>query len=415
MRFAMMRPSGLIRRISNGLPEEIHLMRISARAAKAFLAGTVLAILPVTTFAQHYTQENLVSDISQPDNADGTKVGIDPNLKNAWGVARGASSPWWVNNAGTGTSTLYSGAGVTIPLVVTVPNAAGAKGPSEPTGMIFNGTSDFALAANNPSAFIFCTKNGTISGWGPPATPITPNSAGVGQSTAINKVDESKNGAVFMGLTWVEMGGDHFLLAANFSQNRIEVFNSNFKRVKVSEEAFEDNRIPRDFAPYNVQAVGATVVVTYAKQNASKTSADDSCGEQCGFVDIFTARGRLVLRLEDGPWLMAPWGVALAPQDFGFFTHDLLIGNRFGGTIAAFDPTTGKFLGNLLDASSAPIAISGLWGLEFDNRGSNEAGSEASPSAGPALFFAAGINGYADGLFGTLTPVAAEQNSEDHE
>jgi uncharacterized protein (TIGR03118 family) len=390
-------------------------MRISARSMKAFLAGGVLAMLPVTAFAQHYTQENLVSDIAQPDNADGTAVTIDPNLKNAWGLARGAASPWWVNNAGTGTSTLYNGAGAITPLVVTVPNAAGVKGPSSPTGIIFNGTTDFALAANNPAAFIFATKNGTISGWGPPFTPITPNSAGVGQSLAVNKVDESKNGAVFTGLTWVEKDGDHFLLAANFSQNRIEVFDKNYMRVRISEELFNDERIPREFAPYNVQAVGATVVVAYAKQNSTKTAADDSCGEQCGFVDVFTAGGRLILRLEDGPWLQAPWGVALAPQDFGFFSHDLLIGNRFGGTIAAFDTVTGHFLGNLLEASGAPIAISGLWGLEFDNRGSNEAGSTASPSAGPALFFAAGINGYADGLFGTLTPVAAELNAEDHE
>jgi uncharacterized protein (TIGR03118 family) len=390
-------------------------MRNSARVLRVFLAGSVLAVLPVSALAQHYTQENLVSDIAQPDNADGTKVTIDPNLKNAWGLARGAASPWWVNNDGTGTATLYNGAGAITPLVVTVPNAAGVKGPSSPTGIIFNGTSDFDLAANNPAAFIFATKNGTISDWGPPATPITPNGAGVGQSTAINEVDESKNGAVFTGLTWVEMEGDHFLLAANFSQNRIEVFDKNFKRVKISDEAFNDERIPRDFAPYNVQAVGATVVVAYALQNSTKTAAADTCGEQCGFVDVFTANGRLVQRLEDGPWLQAPWGVALAPRDFGFFSHDLLIGNRFGGTIAAFDTVTGKFLGNLLDGSGAPIAISGLWGLEFDNRGSNEAGTTASPSTGPALFFAAGINGYADGLFGTLTPVTAELNAEDHE
>src|SRR5277367_191183 len=156
-------------------------MRNSTRVVKAFLAGTVLAVLPVATFAQHYTQENLVSDVSQPDNADGTNVTVDLNLKNPWGLARGAASPWWVNNAGTGTSTLYSGAGATVPLVVTVPNAKGVTTPSAPTGMIFNGTTDFAIAPNNPAAFIFATKNGTISGWGPPATPVT-----AGASTAIN-------------------------------------------------------------------------------------------------------------------------------------------------------------------------------------------------------------------------------------
>ena len=385
-------------------------MKISLKAVCLFLAVGVLSMFPVTARAQHYVQENLVSDISQPANADGTTATIDLNLKNPWGLARSASSPWWVNNEGTGTSTLYTGAGSIATLVVTVPNAEGATGPSSPTGIIFNGTADFALAANNPASFIFATKNGTISGWGPPATPIT-----AGKSTAINKVDESKDGAVFTGLTWVERDGNHFLLAANFSQNRIEVFDTNFMRVPMSEGAFEDDRVPHGFAPYNAQAVGANVVVTYAKQNATKTAADDNCGEQCGFVDVFTGRGRLIQRLEDGPWFQAPWGVALAPQDFGFFSHDLLIGNRFGGTIAAFNATTGSFLGNLLDASSEPIAIDGLWGLEFDNRGSNEAGTQANPSTGPALFFAAGINGYADGLFGTLTPAPAELNAEDHE
>jgi uncharacterized protein (TIGR03118 family) len=380
-------------------------------AMTCIAASCALAILPLTTFAQNYVQTNLVSDMPQMPNADGSTVTIDPNLKNAWGLARGAASPWWVNNNGTGTSTLYTGAGATVALVVTVPNAKGVTTHSNPTGMVFNGTTDFDIAPGNPAEFIFATSNGTISGWGPPATPVT----AAGKSVALNEVDESKNGAVFLGLTWVESEGNHFLLAANFRENRIEMFDKNFKRVNLSDDAFADDHVPRDFAPYNVQAVGSTVVVTYAKQNATKNGADDNCGEQCGFVNVFSARGKLLQRLENGPWFNAPWGVALAPQDFGFFSHNLLIGNRFGGTIAAFDVVSGKFLGNLLDASDSPIAINGLWGLEFDNRGSNEAGTTATPSTGPALFFSAGINGYADGLFGTFTPVPAQLNAEDHE
>ncbi|HEY2464498.1 MAG TPA: TIGR03118 family protein [Steroidobacteraceae bacterium] len=384
---------------------------------KCFVASCALSILPLAAFAQNYVQTNLVSDIPQAPNADGTTVIIDAHLKNAWGLARGAATPWWVNNNGTGTSTLYSGDGAITPLVVTVPNAKGVTAPSRPTGMIFNGSKDFAIApinnpaASNPAAFIFATNNGTISAWGPPATPVT----ATGASIALTEVDESKEGANFVGLTWVESEGKHFLLAANFSGNKVEMFDTNFKRVHLSEEEFDDDRLPRDFAPYNVQAVGANVVVTYAKQNSAKTGADDNCGDDCGFVDVFTAKGKLLQRLEHGPWLRAPWGVALASQDFGFFSHDLLIGNRFGGTIAAFDVVSGKFLGNLLDANDAPIAIDGLWGLEFDNRGSNEAGTTATPSTGPALFFSAGINGYADGLFGTLTPSKAQLNAEDHE
>jgi uncharacterized protein (TIGR03118 family) len=377
---------------------------------KLLLAGGVLSMLPVASFAQHYTQQNLVSDITQPNNPDGSAVTVDPNLKNPWGLARGAASPWWVNNEGTGTSTLYSGAGAITPLVVTVPNAKDAKGPSGPTGIIFNGTADFNIAPKNPASFIFATVNGTIAGWGPPATPVV-----AGKSTALLEVDESKNGAVFTGLTWIELQGHHFLLAANFGQRQVEMFDTNFNRVPLSSELFEDDSLPHDFAPYNVQAVSGLVVVTYAKQNANKTGADDNCGEQCGFVDLFNTRGEMVRRLQAGSWLLAPWGVALAPQDFGFFSHDLLIGNRFGGTISAYDIATGNFLGDLLDANDQPIAIDGLWGLEFDNRGNNEAGTKATPSTGPVLFFAAGINHYADGLFGTLTPVPAELNAEDHE
>jgi uncharacterized protein (TIGR03118 family) len=385
-------------------------MKVFSNTMKLLFASGVLSILPVASVAQHYTQQNLVSDITQPNNADGSAVAVDANLKNSWGLARGASTPWWVNNEGTGTATLYSGAGAVVPLVVTIPNAKDATGPSGPTGMIFNGTADFNIAPTNPALFIFATVNGTIAGWGPPATPVV-----AGKATALKEVDESKNGAVFTGLTWIELEGHHFLLAANFSQKQIEMFDTNFKRVPLSSDLFDDDNLPRDFAPYNVQAVSGLVVVTYARQNASKTGADDNCGEQCGFVDLFNTRGVLVRRLQAGSWLRAPWGVALAPQDFGFFSHDLLIGNRFGGTISAYDIATGNFLGDLLDANDQPIAIDGLWGLEFDNRGNNEAGTKATPSTGPVLFFAAGINHYADGLFGTLTPVPAELNAEDHE
>jgi uncharacterized protein (TIGR03118 family) len=384
-------------------------MNRNATAIQCAAAALVL-FASSGSYAQNYVQTNLVSDIPQPANADGSAVTVDPLLKNGWGLARGAASPWWVNNAATGTSTLYTGAGAKVALVVTVPNAKGATGPSAPTGMVFNATADFNIAPKNPAAFIFATKNGTISGWGPPATPVSAQ----GTSTAINMVDESKAGAVFTGLTWVEVNGAHFLLAANFSQDRIEVFDANFKRTSLA-DTFRDDQVPSGFAPYNVQAVGSFVVVTYAKQNASKTSADDNCGEECGFATIFGTQGQLFRHLVNGPWFRAPWGVALAPQDFGFFSHDLLIGNRFGGTIAAFDPVSGHFLGNLLDGSDAPITIDGLWALETDNRGSNEAGTTTTPSTGPALFFAAGIDNYAHGLFGTLTPVAAQLNAEDHE
>jgi uncharacterized protein (TIGR03118 family) len=376
-----------------------------SKALHLAAVGCVLSFSPIGSFGQHYTQTNLVSDLA---NVDGQAVAVqDPNLKNAWGLARSASSPWWVNNAGTGTSTLYTGTGTIVapPSPVTVPNAPGAKGASAPTGIVFNGTTDFMIRnvpgkTPAPAAFIFATLNGTISAWNPAVTPL---------QLAVNEVMQT--GSVFTGLTLAEAGGHHFLIAANFSKATIDIFDTNFKQVSEPRGTFADPDIPWGFAPYNVQVLGQNLVVTYAKQNPKKTGADDDCGEHCGFVDVFSNRGVLVQRLQNVPGaLSAPWGVALAPQDFGFFSHALLIGNRLSGTIAAFNITDGTFLGNLLNADDTPIVISGLWGLEFDNRGNNQ----ANPSPGPALFFSAGINGYADGLFGTLTPVTAELNEEDH-
>ncbi len=380
-------------------------MRNRSKALQLVAVACVLSFAPIGTFGQHYTQTNLVSDLA---NVDGQAVAVqDPNLKNAWGLARSASSPWWVNNAGTGTSTLYTGTGAIVapPSPVTVPNAPGAKGASAPTGIVFNGTTDFMITnvpgkTPAPASFIFATINGTISAWNPAVTP---------EQLAVNEVVEK--GAVFTGLTLAESDGNHFLIAANFAKGTIEVYDTNFKALNVPGGAFKDHGVPGGFAPYNVQVVGENLVVTYAKQNATKTGADDDCGEECGFVDLFTKKGALVQRLQNIPGVLsAPWGVALAPQDFGFFSHALLIGNRFGGTIAAYNFTNGEFLGNLLDANGSPIAINGLWSLEFDNRGNNQ----ANPSPGPALFFSAGINNYADGLFGTFTPVTAELDAEDH-
>ncbi len=126
-----------------------------------------------------------------------------------------------------------------------------------------------------------------------------------------------------------------------------------------------------------MQAVGANLVVTYAEQNSTKTAATDGTG--LGFVIVYDLHSQIVSVLENGPWFDAPWGVALAPQDFGTFSHDLLIANRGSGTIAAFNAESGKFLGNMLDTAGNTLVISGLWGIEVGNRGA--AGRRARRSA----------------------------------
>jgi uncharacterized protein (TIGR03118 family) len=364
------------------------------------LLAVLLLSNPFPTFAQHYKQTNLVSNVSSAAPV------MDPNLQNAWGLVHGPTTPWWVSNNASGTSTLYTGAGQIVALPtptggVTIPNAPSQPAPGSPTGVMFNGSpTDFLLAPKAPAFFIFATEDGTISGWNP----------GVDIANAKIKVDNSQfptktNGAVYKGSTIVEMNGKKFILAANFRTGRIDAFDTNFKPVRLSEDAFDDDRIPRNFAPFNVQGIGPNVYVTYALQDAAKH--DPVGGQGFGFVDVFSSDGRLLQRLQHGPWFDAPWGIVLTPADFGEFSHTILVGNFRGSTIAAFNPLTGRFIGNVLNPDGSVLKIDGLWALEFGNGGASGPGN--------TMFFTAGPNGERDGLFGTLTPVAAELGENDEQ
>jgi uncharacterized protein (TIGR03118 family) len=375
------------------------------------------------TQAQHYTQVNLVA------NTGGIAPVTDPNLVNPWGLSRSSSSPWWVSDNGVGLSTLYNGAGTITPLVVTVPpaNPASKTFPiGTPTGTIANSsTTDFLLAPGMPSDFLFSTIDGTISGWNPavgiPAGGAPPS------KTAIIKV-KTTDGSSYTGLTAATIDGNRYLYAANFTKGRVDVFSNAFQPVHLRLDEFNDgfgsflgfeqhgpftdNFLPRDFVPFNVQTIGNTIVVTFVLHFEGNPFETDGPG--LGYVDVFSSKGRLLQRLEHGDWLNAPWGVALAPTDFGVYSHDLLIGNFSGGgstegsgTIAAFDPATGRFLGLVRDASGQPLAINGLWAISPANGAS--AGS-ADPAGAPAaeLYFTAGPDHGKGGLLGYLKPVSTE-------
>jgi uncharacterized protein (TIGR03118 family) len=334
----------------------------------------------------------------------------DANLVNPWGLTRGSTTPWWVANNGMGTATLYDGSGVAqppaTPRVVVIPPASGSD-PGVPTGAVFfKGMSGFEVEAGKPALFLFVTEDGTVSGWNP--TQSDP-------SHAIIKV--TTPGAVYKGAAIASRDGAWFLYATNFAKGRIEVFDSSFHAVSVSgggdhnlndrdegeqdeHGRFQDHRIPRGFSPFGIQDIGGDLYVTFAKRDPATN--DDVKGPGLGYVDVFSPSGRLLRRFEHGPWLNAPWGLSLAPSDFGVFSHNLLVGQFGSGEIAAYDAATGAFLGKVLkDTGSDVLTIDGLWALGFGNGG----------AAGPAntLFFTAGLNDEADGLFGTLTAVGAEQ------
>jgi uncharacterized protein (TIGR03118 family) len=286
------------------------------------------------------------------------------------------------------------------PLVVTVPNAPTGTSPGKPTAVLFNGsTTDFLLPNGKPAAFIFVTEDGTISGWNSGTAAVIKVPADP------NKVSKHQQDAVYKGATIAEIGGRKFLLVANFHSGHIEIFDSSFNRMHVSEELFDDDRLPHGFAPFNVQGIGPNIYVTYAKQDADK--GDDVPGAGLGFVDVFRPTGQLLMRLQHGPWLNAPWGVTLAPAFFGEFSHAVLIGQFGDGTISAYNPVTGEFLGQMLTPSGSKLAITGLWGLAFGNGGASGPGN--------TLFFTAGPNDEMDGLFGSLTPIGTELNEDDEQ
>jgi uncharacterized protein (TIGR03118 family) len=326
----------------------------------------------------------------------------DPNVKNAWGLVHGATTPWWISNNASGTSTLINASTIpaTIPsLIVTIPPAPSQSGAGTPTSVMFNGSlTDFLLAPGKPAIFMWVTEDGTISAWNP----------SVNATHAVIKVDNSQkprpdHGAVYKGATIGEVDGKKFIFAANFRSGRIDVFDSRFTQLRVSEDAFDDDRIPHDFAPFNVQGIGPNIYVTYAKQDA--TQHDDVPGAGLGFVDVFSTRGELVARLQHGRWFNAPWGVVQAPAYFGEFSHAVLVGNFGDGTIAAFNAVTGRFLADLLNPDGSLLTIDGLWGLSFGNGGASGPGN--------ALFFTAGPDSETNGLFGQLTPIGAELNDND--
>jgi uncharacterized protein (TIGR03118 family) len=374
----------------------------------ALVVAAVLA-LSALGLAQAYQQINLVSDIQglAPKNPP------DAQLLNPWGLISSPTSPWWVSDNNAGVSTLYNGDGVKQGLVVNIPSpVSGAAGT--PTGVVFTGAAGFTFHAKGTTAgsvFTFVTEDGTIVAWGPGINPTDlPNDAFV-------VVDNSTKptaalGAVYKGATIAQMAppaGPFFLYVANIRSGQVEVYDNTFSPVTLGDEdgapAFHDGQIPEGFAPFNVQEVNGDLYVTYAKQNASKHDDFDFPG--FGYVDKFSPKGKLLKRLQHGPWLNAPWGVALAGSNFGFFSNHLFIGNAGSGQIAVYD-TDGRFDGLLRDANGHAIQNDRLWALRFGN----------DHSAGPSnwLYFTAGIGDEAHGLFGFLEPAdksAPEANADD--
>jgi uncharacterized protein (TIGR03118 family) len=372
-----------------------------------FLTLTV-NVLPAAT---GYLVHNLVADAAS--TVTPAADFIDPNLVNAWGNVVTATSPFWVCDAGTRLSTLYTVNAVAITPALglpnpttkpTVPGPGGAPAKGACTGIVANTSAaapagsppNFPVTATGKAAvaanFIFVTQDGVLSAW----------AGGADATQAFVEVDNSKT-ANYKWLAIVTLTTSTInttpvleLFAANFKSGGIDVFDGQFKPVTLAAGSFTDPKIPAGFAPFNIWNLGGKLYVTYAQQDANKVF--DVAGVGNGYVDVFDTTGKLLQQLVvggTGSLLNSPWGLAIAPATFGKFANDLLVGNFGDGLINAYDPASGTFIGTLQDATGKNIVIPGLWSLLFGN---GAAGGDKN-----ALYFTAGPGGQKHGLLGSIT------------
>jgi uncharacterized protein (TIGR03118 family) len=365
----------------------------AVRLLKAGLSGIVLGAVvascgggddhPMTTppvvmppvVASAFTTTALVTD--QSSGAAHT----DTHLVNAWGLAFNPTAFVWVANNGTSTSTLYDGNGVPQTLVVAIP--AGTSGAAAPTGIVYNGTTDFKVTQNGvtgASPFIFVGEAGTVSGWSPT----------VNRTNAVTAVDTNGT-AVYKGLAIGAFAGANYLYAADFRNNRIDVYNASFQKATLP-GGFVDPNLPAGYGPFGIQAIGDRVYVAYAQRETSGN--DEVKGAGLGVVDVYDMGGTFLHRLAAGGALNAPWGLAMAPANFGDFSNAILVGNFGDGKINAYNPSTGAFIGTLSKADRTPIVIDGLWGIAFGNGVNNQPTN--------TLFYTAGPNDESHGIYGRI-------------
>jgi uncharacterized protein (TIGR03118 family) len=352
---------------------------MKARALLGFAIAAVLVAIVMTVAASAavdnaYTEHPLVADV--PGEAQTT----DANLVNAWGLAAGPTTPWWVVDNETDKSTVYNGS-LGAPALLTVDVAGG------PTGIVFhNATTDpsnFVLPTGGAARFIFASEDGVLRGWNPG-----------GGATAQVPTQDSVADASYKGLAIGQTASGPRLYAADFHNAQVSVFDGSWHLV--ANPGFTDPGLPEGYAPFGIQTIGSSVFVAYAKRDEEEEDEEEA-GQGLGFVDEYDTSGNLLGRVAQHGQLNAPWGIALAPASFGRFGGDLLVGNFGDGQINAYRNVGGKFehAGELRGADGKPLAIDGLWALQFGNDGA--AGSSGT------LFFTAGPEEETHGLFGSIT------------
>ena len=343
--------------------------RIITLCAVAVVLGATLTTPAHASTRTRFDVINLVSDIK------GKAPVTDPKVVNPWGLAMGKTL--WVSNTGTGSATVYSGAGKKEQTEVAIPGGA-------PTGQVFNSGEGFTVKGK-PATFIFSSPSGAISGWN---AEVDPANAVIAAFT---------RGAEYKGLELVETDDGAFLLAADFASGQIHAFDEDFSRIRLARWQFRDSGIPSTYKAYNVAVANGNIWVAYALRDQSTGKPVFGAGK--GFVSRFSADGRLTGRISR-TGLNAPWGLTAAPKGWGQYAGALLVGNFGDGTVHAYK--SGRHLGSLRTSNGQPVVLPGLWDLE---PGTAATGGES------ALWFSAGIDATKHGLIGVIAPQGTKVSS----
>lgn len=347
-------------------------MNLTRALSSALVCVAVLSPATSRSATPQFATTNLVSDDMA---AHGAQI-VDPGLLNAWGISYGPTGPFWVSSNGGGTSTVYRVDPVTqatskVALTVSIPGAGNV------TGQVFNagGAGQF-----NGNAFLFVSEDGNVSGW----------RGALGSSAETL----SSLSAIYKGAAYGSVGGNGYLYAADFHGGTVNVFKGN-AGAPILPGTFSDPTMASGYAPFNVQTLGGSVYVTYAKQDPS--SPDEVAGAGLGYVNRFDMQGNFMGRVASGGVLNAPWGLAIAPSSFGDLSGALLVGNFGDGRISAYDRTTNALLGQLQGANGQPLSIDGLWALNV--------GNDALAGSSHAVYFTAGPDDESHGVFGVIQAV----------
>jgi uncharacterized protein (TIGR03118 family) len=376
-------------------PRSLAALLVKGAAALTLSLATAAGVAQT---AGSYSLTNIISDGYVPATV------TDPGFVDPWGIS--GPTDFWIDTAVTGYSYVNFANGA-IQFKTTIPAASG-NGTGQPTGTVFNSTTGFLLSNGSKASFMFASLDGSIWGWN--------GKLGTNGSVSLKAIDNSAAKAVYTDIALDPSAGGTVLLAANFGAGaKVEVYNQSFAPATLA-GSFTDPSAPAGYAPYAIHVISNQVYVTYMLRSTSNYS--ETLGPNTGFISVFDVNGNFIKRAITGGNLNAPWGMALAPTGFGIYGGDLLVGNLGDGVINVYDPNTYAYLGQVTDATGAPIlskypgagaasSYVGLWEIVFGNGVVN--GSPSTTNAGDpnTLYFAAGLDAETHGVFGSISQNAA--------